>query len=198
MTLPPIRRSLSVSWDQATAFRRFTEGFATWWPAHTHSVGGDCVRRLVFECRVGGLIFEEHLDGRRFKWGQVVVFEPPARVKFTWHPSRDPSTAQDVEVSFSREDTGTRVELVSDKWEKWGKNAHRARRGYDLGWGYILDVWAERRTFKMTLLDGITLVLRGVELLRGGTRAAIARAEGEIEPASAAGASSVGTSTGRL
>lgn len=180
MSLPPIRRSITVSWDVAAAFQRFTQDFGKWWPAATHSVGGECVARIVFECRVGGLIFEEHVDGRRFGWGRVLEFEPPRRVKFTWHPSRDAATAQDVELTFTPDALGTRVELVSDKWERWGKNAQRARKGYDLGWRYILNTCAGRRTAAMVLLDGVACVLRAVEWLRGGTSASIARAEGEL------------------
>jgi uncharacterized protein YndB with AHSA1/START domain len=181
MSLPPIRRSILVSWNADTAFRRFTQEFGTWWPAATHSVGGDCVKRIVFECRAGGLIFEEHRDGRRFGWGRVLELEPPRRVKFTWHPARDAATAQEVEVRFEPEGEGTRVELISDKWERWGKNAHRARKGYDMGWRYILNWWAGRRTASMLALDCVALVLRGVELLRGGTAASIARAGGELQ-----------------
>ena len=83
-------------------------------------------------------------------------------------------------MRFTPEGTGTRVVLISDKWEKWGKNAHRARKGYDIGWGYVLNVWADKRTAKMAVLDGLTLLVRGVELVRGGTKASIARAGGEI------------------
>ena len=183
--LPPIHRSVSVSWDQASAFRRFTEEFGTWWPWRTHSIGGKRIKRLVFERRVGGLIFEEHLDGRRFQWGRILEYDSPRRVKFTWHPSRDFDTAQEVEVRFEPEGAGTRVELVSDKWENWGKNAHRARKGYDIGWGYVLNVWADKRTAGMALMDGIGLVVRGIELARGGTRGIIARSKGEIAPATA-------------
>ena len=183
MSLPAIRRGVSVSWDQTAAFRRFTEEFGTWWPCRTHSIGGHRVRRVVFECRAGGSIYEEHVDGRRFQWGKVIEVDPPRSVKFTWHPSRAASTAQEVEVRFEIEGSGTRVELVSDRWENWGKNAHRARRGYDLGWGYLLNTWAGRRTRKMALVDCLTVVLRGVEILRGGVRATIARAGGEIAPA---------------
>src|SRR5262245_15551007 len=180
MSLPPIRRSVAVSWDATEAFRRFTQDFGKWWPSGTHSVGGKCVARVVFECRAGGLIFEEHVDGRRFAWGRVLELEPPRRLKFTWHPSRDAATAQEVEVTFTQDAGGTRVDLVSDKWERWGKNAHRARKGYDVGWGYILNTWAGRRTASMLLLDGVTLALLGVEWLRGGTTASIARAAGEL------------------
>jgi hypothetical protein len=55
MTLPPIRRSVSVSWDQDAAFRRFTADFGAWWPTRSHSIGGERVRRVAFEPRVGVL-----------------------------------------------------------------------------------------------------------------------------------------------
>jgi Activator of Hsp90 ATPase homolog 1-like protein len=140
--LSPIRRSVSVSRDQAAAFRRF-------------------------------------------QWGRVLEFEAPRRVKFTWHPSRDAATAQQVGVRFEPEGRGTRVELISDQWENWGKGARRARRGYDVGWGYVLNVWAERRTGRMALLDALAVVFRGVEIVRGGRQASIARAGGEMPRASA-------------
>ena len=182
-SLPPIRRSVTVSWDPPAAFRRFTADFGSWWPWRSHSIGGARVKRVVFEPRVGGLIFEEHQDGRRFQWGRVLALDPPHSVKFTWHPSRAPETAQEVELRFVPEAGGTRVELVSDKWENWGKNAARARRGYDLGWGYVLNFWAGRRTPGMLLMDGLARIAHLVELLRGGRAAAIERAEGEISRA---------------
>ena len=83
---------------------------------------------MVFEPQVGGRIFEEHVDGRRFQWGRVLEWEPPRRVKFTFHPSRDPATAQDVEVRFVPDGGGTRLELVTTKWENWGPKAARARQ----------------------------------------------------------------------
>jgi hypothetical protein len=178
--LPPIRRAVSVPWDQAAAFRRFTAEFADWWPRRTHSIGAERVARIVFETRAGGLIYEEHVDGRRFEWGKVMEWQEPERVRFTWHPSRPEATAQEVEVRFVPEGTGTRVELVSEKWERWGENAERARRGYDLGWGCVLNVWARRRTAGMAVLDVLAAGMRLVGKLRGGTAAAIARAQGEI------------------
>jgi hypothetical protein len=101
-------------------------------------------------------------------------------VGFTWHPSRDAGTAQDVEVRFLPEGTGTRLELTSSGWERWGKNASRARRGYDVGWGYVLNVWAGRRTARMAVMDGVILVVRGVQWMRGGLDGAIARAGGAM------------------
>jgi uncharacterized protein YndB with AHSA1/START domain len=181
--LPPIERSVSVSWDPATAFQRFTEEFGDWWPRATHSVGEGRVRRIVFEARLGGRIFEEHADGRRFRWGEVLALEPPVRLRFSWHPGRAPETAQLVELRFLPEGRGTRLELRASGWENWGRGAARARRGYEVGWGYVLNVWAGRRTARMRLLDAVLLPLaRLVQWLRGGLSAAIERAGGEMRP----------------
>lgn len=184
--LPPIMRSIVVSWDPATAFKRFTAEFASWWPSKTHSIGGNRLKQIVFEQRVGGRIYEEHRDGRRFQWGEIVLWEPPHRLKFTWHPSRDPSTAQEVEIEFVPEGEGTRLELTSSGWENWGDGAARARRRYDVGWDYALKVWAGRRTAGMTVLDCVGSLMTLAMKLRGGRDAEIARAGGEIAPASGA------------
>lgn len=183
-SLPPIVRAISVSWNPEEAFRRFTHGFGDWWPRATHSIGGKCVERIVFECKVGGLIYEQHRDGRRFQWGVVREWDPPRRVRFSWHPSRDAATAQDVALTFHPEGIGTRLELVSSDWERWGKGAPRARRGYGLGWWAVLHVWAGRRTLGTRSLDAVAALARGVQALRGGSASSIVRAGGEIERAS--------------
>ena len=179
-TPPPIRRSVAVSWSPAAAFRRFTEEFGKWWPHGTFSIGSERIVRVVFEPQVGGRIFEEHRDGRRFQWGEIVEIDPPRRVRFSWHPAREPATAQDVEVRFVPDGSGTRVELVAAGWERWGEGAHRARKGYDLGWEYVLNVWTGRRTLKMRGFDVLITITRLVNRFRGGVDASIARAGGEI------------------
>jgi uncharacterized protein YndB with AHSA1/START domain len=178
--LGPIHRTVWVSSDTEAAYRRFTERFGDWWPVRTHSIGGRRTRRVVFETRAGGRIYEELADGRRFQWGRLLALDPPRRLLFTWHPSRDPETAQQVEVAFAPEGAGTRVTLTASGWERWGPGASRARRGYRVGWGYVLNVWAGRRTAGMALLDVLMGGAMAVQTLRGGRDAAIARAEGEI------------------
>ena len=180
-SLGPIHRAVLVSWNPDAAFRRFTADFALWWPRRTHSIGGPRVAAVVFEQHVGGRIYEEHDDGRRFQWGEILAWDPPRSVRFTFHPSRDPSTAQELELRFVPEGSGTRLELTADKWENWGRKAQRARRGYEIGWGYVLNVWAERRTAGMLLLEALGAVLGRLELLRhGGRGGLIASAGGEI------------------
>ena len=125
-------------------------------------------------------IFEAHVDGRRFQWGTVLEWDPPGQVKFTFHPARRPEQAQDVEVRFLPEGSGTRLELTATRWENWGKGAARARKGYHAGWGYVLNVWAGRRTAGMSAMDLMAGVMLVVERLRGGVEATMARAGGEM------------------
>ncbi|MBM3977957.1 MAG: hypothetical protein FJ299_13345 [Planctomycetes bacterium] len=126
----------------------------------THSVGGARTHTAVFECRVGGEIYEEFHDGGRSTWGHVLVYEPGRRVVFDWHPSREPETAGEVEVRFEPIGGGTRLVLTHTHWERFGKRARTARRAYGLGWRYVLDVWTGRRTATVRLLDAISAVQR--------------------------------------
>jgi uncharacterized protein YndB with AHSA1/START domain len=177
--IPPVDRSVLVSWDPETAFRRFALDFGTWWPSHSHSIGGSRVKRVVLEARADGLIFEEHVDGRRFQWGQIQEWDPPRGLRFTWHPTFDAEKAQDVSVTFSVEPTGTRVRLVSTGWEKHGEKAVGMRRGYDMGWGHILQLWAGQWSVSRVLLESVMAVLGFFSRLRGLDRQ-IAKARGEI------------------
>lgn len=184
-TLPPVKRTIDVSWTPEASFKRFTEQFGAWWPHKTHSIGGKRVARIVFETRLGGLIYEELDDGRRFQWGEVTLWDPPHRLAFTFHPSLDRAKAQDVSVEFEPDGRGTSVNLVSTGWERLGPKGRKlARRAYDAGWGYILNIWAERRTNRMLVMEAVAGAVGLFNRLRpGGIERQIARAEGEIAPA---------------
>lgn len=139
----PLRKSVTVRWSPEAAFRRFTDEIATWWPRRTHSVGGEAAENVIFEPRVGGRIYEVMRDGRTAVWGTVLEFEPPRRVAFSWHPGREPDTAQTVEVTFAAAGDGTLVELVHTGWEKLGDEALEMRERYDGGWTFVLDRFGE-------------------------------------------------------
>lgn len=178
--IPPIRRTIAVSWDPGAAFRRFTAEFGDWWPYATHSIGGRKVKRILFDCRPGGLIVEELEDGRRFQWGRVTAFEPPTRVAFTWHPSLDESRAQEVEVRFHPEGAGTLVELVSSGWERLGPSARRQRKGYDIGWGSVLEVFAGRKNAAFLVFGIISRTLNLILRITGRLDASIDKAGGRL------------------
>jgi hypothetical protein len=158
-SVPPIRRALSVSWNHEDAYRRFVDDFGAWWPRRTCSIGGRRIKRVVFEAKVGGAIYEEHHDGTRFQWGRVTALESPRRVAFTFHSSREESDAQQIEVRFVPDATGTRVELVSSGWEKLEGDARRAYGGYRMSWTLVLGTYGNRFTPSMLFFGAMAVVM---------------------------------------
>ena len=153
---PPLRKTITVGWDPARAFRRFTEETATWWPLRSHSVGQERAEAVVFEGRAGGRIVEKIRGGQECVWGTITTWDPPRRVTFTWHPGGTPQQATQVDVSFEPVAGGTRLVLVHSNWEALGPLAKVARRGYPIGWAYVLRLWADRRHSPVVL--GLELV----------------------------------------
>jgi len=49
---------------------------------------------------------------------------------------------------------------VHTGWESFGPIAAKARRGYAIGWVYVLRIWADRRTSPVVLaMDALLWVL---------------------------------------
>ena len=138
MTDTPLVKTVTVPWPVEQAFRRFTEEIDTWWPLDTHSVFPGVPSRAAMDLRVGGEILETREDGEVAVWGTILAFETPALVRFTWHPGREPKTAQEVEVTFTEQEGGTRVELTHTGWDELGEKAKETRSGYDSGWDLVL------------------------------------------------------------
>lgn len=154
---PPLRRRIRVPWGTDDAFRHFTRGISSWWPLATHSVGNGRSVGVSLEERPGGRIFERLADGDEGTWGTITAWDPPTAVAFTWHPGRDPASAQQVAVRFlpSPGRSGhTEVELVQSGWERLGPAARSSRRAYGLGWSYVLRHYAGRqRSVGVVVLD---------------------------------------------
>ena len=136
-------KSVEIGVPPEEAFRRFTVDMANWWPLATRSVGRSRTETVVFEEKEGGRIFERLKDGGKHLWGTVEVWEPPRRVRFSWHPGEREETAQTVEVTFEPLEDGTRVSLVHDGWDRLGERAPAARREYETGWEPVLGHFGE-------------------------------------------------------
>jgi hypothetical protein len=157
--IEPVRKSVVVPWAVDAAFRRFTAEFATWWPLRSHSLGQADATTCVFEGREGGKIYEVWKDGRRVEWGEVLTWNPPHSVTFTWHPGQARDVAQQVELRFTAVGNATRLDLVHSGWERLGRSARRARNGYNLGWNYVLRRWAgQPPTMLDRLLNAIAAI----------------------------------------
>lgn len=100
----------------------------------THSLSTVRAVDCVIEPHVGGEVYELRDDGARFSWGRVIEWEPPQRFVMTWHPGMPPDVAQQVEVRFTPEGRGTRVDLEHRGWDVLGPQADEMREGYNNGW----------------------------------------------------------------
>lgn len=166
---PPIRKSIRVEAPPERAFLRFTAEMGSWWPLASHSIGQRESETVAMAGRVGGRIVERVRGGEESVWGTVTAWEPPRRIAFTWHPGHKVEEAQDVEVRFSPSGTGTLVELEHSGFERLGKLARRAYRGYPMGWDYVLGLYAERRGAYQLFLGALTAVLMfAMRLFRKG------------------------------
>lgn len=139
-----VRRSITVARPVADTFRIFTAEIGRWWPfdGGRFSWGGARYQQIAFEPWLGGRLYETFTDGEQFEIGRITAYEPPARIVYTW---KNPvwEAATDVEVRFTPEGGGTRVEVVHSGFERIGPLAERARERYDSGWPRVLAAFAE-------------------------------------------------------
>lgn len=156
----PVIKIVTVRADQLSAFGRFTSEMASWWPLPSHSVGGLNAETVVMEGRVGGRIIERIRGGGESVWGTISAWDPPRRVAFSWHPGDPAEKATNVEVRFVAIDSArTRVELEHVGFERLGAMAKKARRGYPIGWAYVLGLYAGKRGPFMFAVTGLTAAL---------------------------------------
>jgi uncharacterized protein YndB with AHSA1/START domain len=143
----PVRRSVFVKASPEHAFKVFTSGFDRWWPK-THSVGSSAQRRALMELKAGGRWYEVGEDGAETQWGEVMVWEPPHRLVLVWSVDADwkydPGLHTEVEVRFTPEGDGVRVDLEHRNLEAYGERAEQVKAKIDNpnGWGGLLKMFA--------------------------------------------------------
>ena len=143
----PVRKSIFVNAPQAHAFEVFTAGIGRWWPK-THKIGQSDLERPVIEPKTGGRWYEIDVDGSQCEIGKVLAWEPPARLLLAWQLDPewkfDPDLVTEVEVLFTPEGGGTRVDLEHRHLERMGDRAGAVREMVDApgGWGGLLELYS--------------------------------------------------------
>jgi len=136
--VPPVVKVVTLRVAPARAFQLFAGELARWWPLAQFHTGPDPIDCAI-EPQVGGRIYERSTDGSETMWGRVLAYEPPHRLAFSWLVGLSAEAEQRVEISFTAEGGGTRVELTHSGWEKLGEAAAALRDRYDSGWGTLIE-----------------------------------------------------------
>jgi uncharacterized protein YndB with AHSA1/START domain len=146
----PIRRSVSVPIAPDRAFELFTARMDTWWPlaklsraASEFEGEGVKTERIEFPSEVGAPVLEHLSNGEALAWGEVLVWEPPARFVLAWKPHPRPDPPTELEIRFTADGDGSRVDLEHRGWERLGPDAAERRDGYAMGWELPLARFAE-------------------------------------------------------
>ena len=144
LVIEAVRKTVTVDCVVEEAFRVFTSDAISWWPTETHSLHEGKLREIVFEEREGGEVYELSSDGEKGHWATVLAWEPPGRLVLAWNVANAEALPTEVEVHFTAEGDGTRVELEHRGWEALGETGPEKRGNYDTGWEYVLGRYEER------------------------------------------------------
>jgi uncharacterized protein YndB with AHSA1/START domain len=135
--IEPIRLAFRVECTPEHAFMTWTRQIATWWPAD-HTASGEPNLQVILEGRVGGRIFERSGAGIEHDWGEVLAWEPPHRLMYSWHLRRERADATEVEIRFLPDGDATRVEIEHRGWERLGADGISWRDRNFGGWSSLL------------------------------------------------------------
>jgi uncharacterized protein YndB with AHSA1/START domain len=122
----------------------FTAELGSWWPLASKSVSQEEAETVVVEPGAGRRVYERARSGEEHLWGEVLVWEPPSRFAFSWHPGRAAETSQEVDISFTAVEEGTRVELEHRGWERLVGPGGEIPDHFDSGWDEALASYVER------------------------------------------------------
>lgn len=145
--IDPIHASVTVRRTPEDAFQVFTRDMGAWWPLQAFSMAEDAegqvkAESVIFEEREGGRVYEVMSDGTEGTWATVLAWDPPRRLVLSWKPNLTDNPPTELEVTFTSEGNGTRVDLDHRGWERLGAMAEEARAGYGENWNGVLALFA--------------------------------------------------------
>jgi uncharacterized protein YndB with AHSA1/START domain len=141
--LAAVHESVHVGCPVEEAFALFTTRMGEWWPLDQASYGGERAQDICLEPRVGGRFFERFRDGDELQVGTVIACEPPTRITFTW-TTADWEGETEVEVTFTAQHEGTRVDLSHRGFDRIGPLGPDAAEKFRGGWPGVMQAFAQR------------------------------------------------------
>jgi len=79
----PVKKSLRVECGVEHAFEVFTSRIDLWWPRSHRRFAGSV---MLLEPAVGGRFTERTPAGEDVRLGEVIRYEPPHAISYTWYP----------------------------------------------------------------------------------------------------------------
>ena len=138
----PVRNSIHIGCSPVHAFETFTQRLGEWWPLSTHSIGLETAIDATLEPWEGGRLFERMRDGTEAHWARVLTWDPPQRLVLEWKVNPNAVAPTEIDVRFTADGDGTRVDLEHRGWERLGEAALEARGSYDADWPMVLARFA--------------------------------------------------------
>lgn len=138
MDTSPIVHEISLTCSPERAFQVFTEEVGSWWDPE-YTANPLTYATITIDPRMRGQITERHIDGSEHDWGQVLGWEPPTRVAFSFTLSQDRAFPTVVRATFEPSDQGTRLIFEHDGWTKFNADA----RAKFTAWPHLLARYAD-------------------------------------------------------
>lgn len=145
-----VKKQIFVKATPERAFEVFTKEMDTWWPLATHHISKVDAKNAVIEPFAGGRWFERGVDDSECDWGKVLVWDPPGRLVLAWQISadwqHDATLMTEVEVRFTSENGGTRVDLEHRLLRNYAARADEVKGLLDSqgGWGGLMVAFGAR------------------------------------------------------
>jgi uncharacterized protein YndB with AHSA1/START domain len=138
--LPPLVVEFDVAVSPEHAFDVWTRRTRLWWPP-SHTISGN-PERIVIEPCAGGHVVEVASSGEEHRWGEVLDWEPPGRLRLLWHLFFDRSEATELEITFRPRGGGTAVRLEQRGWDRLGDAGRPRRERTGQAWSAITGRYA--------------------------------------------------------
>jgi uncharacterized protein YndB with AHSA1/START domain len=125
--------ALRIAAPPERVFQAFTAEIGQWWrPNELFRSSRSPAGVLAMEPGPGGRLTETHADGEVIEIGRIVVWEPPARLEFSWAPTSLAAEHEtQVRVGFETAEGGSRVVVEHLGWDEVPQD-HAARHGFPL------------------------------------------------------------------
>ena len=141
--IEPIRLGVRVRRDIEATFDLFTGDMTGWWPLDRFTFGPGRSKELILEPLAGGRFYERYTDGAEHTIGEVLAWDRPSTVTFTWR-HHEWAAPTEVCVRFAAEGPlVTRVEVEHRAWERLGTFGRESRAQYANGWPTVLGCFAQ-------------------------------------------------------